>query len=143
MDGAELKKLRFKFLNKVTGKVFNTKNSKILQKAVVICKDAAHSVELCLKDLLNEESGVPFLLAQEMRVANIRQIFGTERNKARLKSECQLDKVKFYELSKTAETRWIASRVNSYENCFATFPQQIELFLSKKYFPKTSQKQKT
>jgi len=70
----------------------------------------------------------------------IRRIFGTVRNKASLKTECQLDKVQFYELSKTSETRWVASRINSYENCFKTFPQQINIFLSAQYFPKTTRR---
>ena len=115
----------------MTGKTFDQVNHAQIPEAVVIAWDAAHGAELCVKDLLKEESGISFMVAQEARVTTQTRIFSSGRAKALLKDECQLhDNVRYYELTKVSETRWIAPRINSYQNALNTLPQQIELLLA-------------
>ena len=141
VDGAELKKLRYDFINKVTGKNYDESNSDSMPIAVVLCWDAAHGCDLCIKDALHARGGIPFMIAQEARLSSLVRIFGEGKRQQFLKEECVRDKVKYYVLLKTSATRWVSSRAHSYHNMFRTFPQQTELLLQDR-MPKRSSKEK-
>ena len=127
VDGAEIGKLDFLLVEKLSGSHYSTRSD--LPSAVPLVWDPCHQLERIYRRLC---SSVKFFEAQLNLLAELRGIYSIGLGRYTLANECSKEGAKFFVTMKDASTRWIAHQELIFKNHLKTLPQQKRCLLKAK-----------